>query len=113
MTGLFVPSPLNGGESACTAPPHALPPTDKDLAILATRSFPLLAKEIQPYVNWLILGSKLPRRVVPDHPVDLGLGLSGAIDLGEMFWLAVYLGWWLVSDSRGGATTYLPTYRPR
>ena len=36
-----------------------------------------------------ILGSKLPERVVPEHPADLRLWLPGAADVGDMFWLAV------------------------
>jgi hypothetical protein len=28
--------------------------------------------------------------VLPDHPIDLRLWLAGAVDLGEMFWLAVH-----------------------
>ena len=45
--------------------------------------------DILSQVNWLILGSKLPGRVLPEHPIDLRLCLSWVIDLGEMFWLAV------------------------
>ena len=33
----------------------------------------------------------MPGRVVPDHPIDIKLWLSGAADLSEMLWLAVYL----------------------
>jgi len=32
----------------------------------------------------------LPERVPPWHPIDLRLWLARAVDLGEMFWLAVY-----------------------
>ena len=42
-----------------------------------------------------VLGSKLPGRVLPEHPIDVRLWLTGAVDLGEIFWLAVdceYLG---------------------
>jgi hypothetical protein len=27
--------------------------------------------------------------MLPEHPIDLRLWLAGAVDLGEMFWLAV------------------------
>ena len=41
--------------------------------------------DVLPLVDWLIGGSKLPGRVVPDYPIDLRLWLS---DSGEIFWLA-------------------------
>ena len=40
-------------------------------------------------VNWLVLGSKLPWRVVPDHPIDLRTQFSAGVDLSEKFWLRV------------------------
>ena len=43
-----------------------------------------------PQVNWLIPGSKLPERVLPEHPVDVLFCLARVVDLGEMFWQAVY-----------------------
>jgi len=43
-----------------------------------------------PLVNWIILDIKLPGRVLPEHPTDLRLWLSGAADSGEMFWRAVH-----------------------
>jgi len=33
-------------------------------------------------------GSKLPWRLRQELPIDLRLWLSGAVDVGEMFWLA-------------------------
>ena len=33
----------------------------------------------------------LPGRLASDHPVDLRLWLAGAVDLGDVFWLAVEL----------------------
>ena len=50
------------------------------------------SQDILPQVNWLILGSKLPGRVVPEHRIDLRLWLAAAVDSGEMFWLAVHVG---------------------
>jgi len=47
------------------------------------------SQDISPYVNWLILGSKLPGMVLPEHRIDLRLWLAWAVDLGEMFLLAV------------------------
>ena len=39
------------------------------------------SQDILPSVNWLILGSKLPGRVLSENPIDLRLWLSGAVDL--------------------------------
>ena len=48
------------------------------------------SQDILPQVNWLILGSKLPGRVLPEcYAINSRLWLSGALDLGEIFWLAV------------------------
>ena len=47
----------------------------------------LLASILLLKVNWLILGSSLP--VLPGHPIDLRRWLAGAVDVGEMFLLAV------------------------
>ena len=30
------------------------------------------SQDILPYVNWLILSSKLPGRVLPGRPIDVG-----------------------------------------
>ena len=38
------------------------------------------AADILPQVNWLILGTKLPGGVVPDHPIDLRLWLLGQLN---------------------------------
>ena len=71
---------------------HSLP-LSLSLALQFTRPLcrtdSTTSQDILPQVHWLILGSKSPGRLLSKHPIDVTLWLSGAVDLGEMFWLAV------------------------
>ena len=58
----------------------------------------------------MILDSKLPGRVLPEHPIGVRLWLSGAIDLGEMLWLAVQVGRWFRVSGLGLGPPVLVLY---